>query len=133
MNESLQYRREFGLTIGHEVPVFSHVSDCANGLFSNQSTTPLKDVLSTCKQPGFAIGLAVTVFEYLKIPIEKLDVLAYYGHGTLVNGSSTDLIDGISSGETDISWPTVSITRERKELVDFSDPVFSIPIGFLTR
>ncbi len=121
-----------GVRIGY-IPLSNPVYTCVRKYIVCPTT--LAEVNQHCPNPGLIFDITTLVFKILKIPLEKSFILPMPNRdfGTVLNGTWHGKLGNLSRGEIDCTLPYMTPTRERLEVVDFSAPIETVELGFLTR
>ncbi len=121
-----------GVRIGYITP-WSAIYDCIRKYIVAPMT--LAEVYRHCPNPGLLLDQTTVVLQLLGIPLNKAFILAVQDGelGYLVNGTWHGYIGSLSRGEIDCTLPHLTPTLQRQDVVDFSSPVTTVPLGFLTR
>ncbi len=128
----LKYYQETGLRIGY-IPSKNLKSTCVDRISGKGMS--MDEIQEKCRNPGFLMEWTIRLMEVMRIPLERVTLFRvnHTVYGKVVNGTCVGLIGEIQDGLYDTSVPYISITDERKEVVDFSRTIISSRMGFLTR
>ncbi len=131
-NPALTYYRNNGVRIGY-IALPSALYACIRSYIV--APTTLADIIQNCPKPGFLIDVTSVVLQLLSIPLNETFVLPMpdRNFGSFVNGTWFGKVGNVSRGEIDITFPYMTPTLQRQNAVDFSAPIATVALGFLTR
>ncbi len=134
-SRSLEFYRSHGIRIGILPAYRGGSASCALDRIS-QGPTDLETIQKSCgNKLGHLFELTTLCLEVLRIPFNRAMFLAVEGdnYGSRINGTWKGQLVNVSRDEIDTTFPVLTPTNLRSEIVDFTDAVVSVSVGFLTR